>query len=387
MAVMAADKGYRDEKILIVGGGVAGLMSKNRLESLGYNPVLAEQADALRSEGAGILLGANVLKIFRECGLEDELLHYAQPLKEIRLLDEQGRRLGRFDLEKIARETSYPTVAVHRKRLHEILMRSVDAESIRLSHKVISITKLNAGYHVQFDNGEVGTYDYIIGADGVRSKVREQFFGNIPLRYAGYVCWRFVCDLPPGIDRMVGSEYWGSNKRVGIFPIGEGKAYCFMLASAVGGEEKLGFEEVMNNFNEFQGDWQTIASMLAPDTIELIYGPIADLSKNVLHVGRMILVGDAGHATTPNLGQGAAMGIEGAYVFGELLKTYSLDDAMKHYSQTRLERVNDIRNRSWLIGRLAHLESPVWQTLRNFVMRITPHRINQKEFEKAIFHQ
>jgi 2-polyprenyl-6-methoxyphenol hydroxylase-like FAD-dependent oxidoreductase len=387
MSIAAAEKAHRKERILIVGGGVAGLMSKNRLEALGYEPVLVEKADVLRSEGAGILLGANVLKIFRECGLEDELLQYAQPLKEIRSLDEQGRMLGWFDLEKIARETSYPTVAVHRKRLHEILVRSVNPESIHLSHKVISIAKLNAGYHVQFDNGKIEKYDYIIGADGVRSKVRDVFFGHIPLRDADYVCWRFVCDLPPAIERTSSCECWGNDKRVGIFPIGEGKVYCFMLASAVGGEEKMGFEKVMEYFNEFQGDWQLISKMLDPDATELIYGPIADLSEIVLHAGHMILIGDAGHATTPNLGQGAAMGIESAYVFGELLKTYSLDDAMKLYPKARLDRVKHIRDRSWLIGELAHLKSPLWRAVRNFVMRITPHSVNQIEFEKAIFNK
>ncbi|MFA5501552.1 MAG: FAD-dependent monooxygenase [Sulfurovaceae bacterium] len=387
MTVESAKKEHNHERILIVGGGVAGLMTKNRLEALGYKPVLVEKADVLRSDGAGILLGANVLKIFRECGLEDQLLQYAQPLNEIRSLDDRGRILGWFDLEKIARETSYPTVAVHRKRLHEILIRSVDTDSIHLSHKVIAVTRLNSVYHVQFDNGKVEEYDYIIGADGLRSNVRDIFFGNIPLRDAGYVCWRFVCDLPTEIESASSCECWGNNKRIGIFPIGEGKVYCFMLITTVGGEEKMDFKEVIECFNEFQGDWQIITKKLDTNTTELLYGPIADLSEIVLQTERMILVGDAGHATTPNLGQGAAMGIEGAYVFGELLKKYSLDDAMKLYPKARLRRVGNIRDRSWLIGKLAHLKSPIWQAVRNFAMRRIPHGANQREFEKTILNK
>lgn len=377
---------YLNEKILIVGGGVAGLMTQNRLESLGYKPVLVEKANALRADGAGILLGANVLRIFRECGLDNELLQYAQPLREIISLDDKGRILGRFDLEKIALETSYPTVAIHRKRLHEILSNSVNQENIHLSRNVLGITQHDSIYTVTFDNGIVEEYDYIIGADGLRSNVREAFFGDIPLRDAGYVCWRFVCDIPTGLDATSSSESWGNNKRVGIFPIGENKVYCFLLTSTKGGEEKMNFQEVLDYFSEFQGDWQAIAATLDINNTELLFNSIVDLSQVVLQKDKMILIGDAGHATTPNLGQGAAMGIEGAYAFGELLKTNSMADAMKLYPKVRLERVTYIRNRSWMIGKLAHLKSPFWQIVRNFLMRLIPQSVNQKEFEKAIFN-
>ena len=374
----------KNEKILIVGGGVAGLMSQNRLESLGYKPVLVEKSDTLRTDGAGILLGANVLRIFRECGLEDELMRYAQPLREIVSLDDQAKMLGRFDLEKIALETSYPTVAIHRKRLHEVLSNSVNQENIHLSRKVTGIAQRDSVYAVTFDNSMVEEYDYIIGADGLRSNIREAFFGDIPLRDAGYVCWRFVCDIPAGLDATSSSESWGDNKRVGIFPIGENKVYCFLLTSTKGGEEKMNFQEVLDCFSEFQGDWQTIAATLDINDTELLFNPIADLSQVVLQKDKMILIGDAGYATTPNLGQGAAMGIEGAYAFGELLKTNSIANAMKFYPKVRFERVAYIRNRSWMIGKMAHLKSPFWQAVRNFIMRLIPQSANQKEFEKAI---
>jgi 2-polyprenyl-6-methoxyphenol hydroxylase-like FAD-dependent oxidoreductase len=387
MVVKPAKKGHHNERILIVGGGVAGLMTKNRLESLGYRPVLVEKADTLRTDGAGILLGANVLRIFRACGLEDALMRYAQPLREIVSLDDRARVLGRFDLEKIVRETTYPTVAVHRKRLLEILSDSVDWETIRLSKKVRGITQRDSVFTVTFDNDMTEEYDYIIGADGLRSNVREAFFGDIPLRDAGYVCWRFVCDMPEGLDATGSSEFWGNNKRVGIFPIGENKVYCFLLASTEGNEEAMDIHQVLDYFKEFQGDWQTILATLDANTTELLFNPIADLSKVVLQQGRMILIGDSGHATTPNLGQGAAMGIEGAYAFGELLKTHSLADAMKLYPVVRFDRVTYIRNRSWMIGKMAHLKSPFWQAVRNVVIRMTPRSVNQKEFEKAIFHQ
>ena len=190
-----------DTRILIVGGGVAGLMAKNRLESLGYTPMLVEKADALRADGAGILLGANVLRIFRECGLEEALLAKSQTLKEIRSLDYLGESLGGFDLAKIKRDTSYDTVAVHRHDLHEILSNSVNQESIKLGHKLTHIKDNGKTYEVSFENGELEEYDYIIGADGLYSQVREELFEHIGLRDSGQDCWRFVSELPKDIDK------------------------------------------------------------------------------------------------------------------------------------------------------------------------------------------
>ncbi|WP_298694844.1 FAD-dependent monooxygenase [uncultured Sulfuricurvum sp.] len=375
----------KSERVLIVGGGVAGLMCKNRLEHLGYRPVLVEKADVLRSDGAGILLGANVLKIFRECALDEALMRYAQSLDEIMLYDQYGRSLGRFDLEKIREETSYPTLAVHRKRLHEILLNSVDASTIRLCHKVVKIAEHGTGLQVTYENGMCEEYDYVIGADGLRSNIRELYVGHVPLRDAGYVCWRFVCDCPSTLDVRSSSEFWDTDgKRVGIFPIGENKIYCFLLSTTRGGEEAMDFTEVLEYFKDFGGDWQHVVASLDTDTTELLYNPIADLSHVALQKGNVILIGDAGHATTPNLGQGAALGIESAYAFGELLKSHPFAEAIRLYPQKRLKRVSYIRNKSHMIGQMAHGIPTFFQPIREFIMRITPESMNQREFERAI---
>jgi 2-polyprenyl-6-methoxyphenol hydroxylase-like FAD-dependent oxidoreductase len=375
----------KTERILIVGGGVAGLMCKNRLEYLGYTPILVEKADALRSDGAGILLGANVLKIFRECALEEPLMEYAQSLDEIMLYDQRGGFLGRFDLKKVKENTTYPTVAVHRKRLHEILLNSVDSSTIRLSHKVIKIVEQDSVLRVTYENGISEEYDYVIGADGLRSSIRELYVGHVPLRDARYVCWRFVCERPSVLDAKSSSECWDTDgKRVGIFPIGEDKIYCFLLSTTRGGEENMSFSEVLKHFESFSGDWQHVAKSLDIDSTELLFNPIADLSRVVLQKGNVILIGDAGHATTPNLGQGAAIGIESAFAFGELLKTHPFAEAIKLYPQKRFQRVSYIRNKSHMIGQMAHIRLPFFQPIREFIMRITPDGMNQREFEKAI---
>ena len=375
-----------DTRILIVGGGVAGLMAKNRLESLGYTPMLVEKGDALRADGAGILLGANVLRIFRECGLEEALLSKSQTLREIRSLDAKGGYIGKFDLVKIYNDTSYKTVAVHRHDLHEILSNSVNQDTIRLSHKLTKIKDNGTTYNVEYENGEQEEYDYIIGADGLYSQVREELFEHIPLRDSMQGCWRFITDIPSDIDVTSSCEMWGDQKRVGIFPIGQGKVYCFLVITRKGNEEQMSFEEVLDTFKEFGGDWPSVANSIDTSKTELLYGKLADLQSIALHEKRAILIGDAGHATTPNLGQGAAMGIEGAYIFGELLKENSIDKAMELYAKRRYNRVDNIRERSRLIGKVAHIKSPFWRGVRNFIMRMTPASSTQKQFEKTIIN-
>ena len=143
------------KKILIVGAGIAGLMIKNRLDTLGYPSILCEQANTLRAEGAGLLLGANVVKIFKEIGLADELLSKSQVVDTIESQDQDSNLLGKIDLKKVYNDSGHQTLTIHRQELFDILSTSIDKESILLSHKLIFIDKLNDGYKVYFENGKI----------------------------------------------------------------------------------------------------------------------------------------------------------------------------------------------------------------------------------------
>lgn len=136
------------KRILIVGAGIAGLMMKNRLEALGYASILCEQNETLRAEGAGLLLGANVVKIFKDIGLDSELLLKSQVVNTIETQDKDGGLLGKLDLKKVYNDTGYQTLTIYREALFNILSNSIDRESLWLSHKLIAIEKLTDGYKV-----------------------------------------------------------------------------------------------------------------------------------------------------------------------------------------------------------------------------------------------
>ncbi len=373
------------ESILIVGGGVAGLTTKKCLENQGYSPILAEKSDNLRTDGAGLLLGANVLKIFRELGLEKALLARSQILDEMVSLDDKGGTIGHIDLAKIRNESSYPTVAVHRHELHNILSSCSNPETYWLGHKVLSVQPSDQGYNVTFANEKKATFDRVIAADGLYSQVRATTYGLVGLRHTAQACWRFIVDLPKAINERSAIEMWGNRKRIGIFPIGNNKCYIFLVASMNGNEEAMTFDEVLEHFNEFKGPWIHFKNSLDIRKIELLFGELADAEKITLETNGIPFIGDAGHSTTPNMGQGAAMGIESAFLLGELLKTDNFDAALGQYKRKRYNKVNEIREKSMKAGQLAHIPFKTLQSVRNFLMRLIPQSLIQKAFEKALF--
>ena len=373
------------EKILIVGGGVAGLMAKNRLEAQGYRPVLAEKADAIRTGGTGLLLAANVMKILSETGHGDRVLKKARSLDALVSTDDRGRVLARIDLRKIRDRTGHASIAIHRPELHNILLGSVDRESLWVSHRLVALNQKQGGFETRFENGREEYFDWILGTDGLHSKVREELFGPVGLRHTKQACWRVVIDAPPGVDPSIGYEMWGNRKRTGIIPLGEGKLYLFLVASILGEESSMSSESVIHLFDEFEGPWIPVREALHSTKPEMIYGELADAQRITMTKDGVVLLGDAAHSTTPNLGQGAAMGIESAYHFGELLKNGTFQDAIADYVSKRSRKVQKIRDKSMRMGELAHIKSPVLQLSRNWILRRIPDRLIQREFEHSIF--
>jgi len=373
------------KKILIVGAGIAGLTLMNCLKNTKYIVELVEQDTQLRTDGAGILLGANLFDIFKKMDLDKELLLKSQILDNIISVDNKGNIIGSIYLKKIYKERKLYTVAIHREELHNILSKNIDRESIRLGYKVISIKKNIDQYDVEFENGERATFDKIIATDGIFSTIKEEVFGNIKLRDSNQGCWRFVIDTPKKIDKKSSCEMWGDEKRIGIFPLGYNKTYCFLVSTIQGDEEKLSFNEVLERFNDFGGDWNYVKNSFDVSSTELLYNRLSDAQNVTLEKDGIVFIGDSGHSTTPNLGQGAGIAIESAYEFCELLKTYSYDEACQKYSINRFKKVNTIRERSFKIGQLAHIKSRLLQKIRNFILKILPQKLSQYEFEKLIF--
>ncbi len=370
--------------MLIVGGGIAGLTMFQFLQNRGHQVTLVEKADKLRADGAGIMLGINAMKVMGILGLSDEVLSKGAPgapLKEFSMTDSRGTMLGKVESRYLQNETGYATVGIHRAALHEILTDNLTSANVKLCTSVKQITTNLEKNDVVFSDGDEQTYDLIIAADGIYSNTRDLRNITSALRYSGYTCWRLVVDVSEKFSVDSGFEMWGRAKRFGIVPIGKNKIFCFATCNAQANEENykyLSVEAFKHLFAEFGGLAQKILSLLSEEH-ELIHSDLYNQQNICMTYGNIVFVGDSAHAAIPNMGHGAGMAIEDAYVLNQLLiSTDSVTEALKEYNLMRSPRVQLIRDKSYTLGKVAQWNSYLAIMLRNYMLKLLPSQVLTK---------
>ena len=210
--------------------------------------------------------------------------------------------------------------------------------------------------------------------------VRNQLFDESTLRNANQICWRGICemDLPKNYHNEL-NEAWGKGKRFGFVKISAKKVYWYGLTNSK--NVKTDQVNLTGLFEEFHIDILNIISSTLRE--QIIISDIVDLKPiDKWQKGNVCLIGDAAHATTPNLGQGACQAIEDAYVLGKLLDNgIAIGDAFKKYEDIRRKKAHTIVNTSWSIGKMAHIENGVGIWLRNFVMKNLLNSANKKQMD------
>ena len=213
----------------------------------------------------------------------------------------------------------------------------------------------------------------VVGADGLHSRIRSLIFGDIPLHYSGYACWRMVVES----DAMAVSaqEMWGRGKRFGAVHIDKRRVYCFAVVNAEANRSDPAegrIQRLGEQFSEFSGPVPgLLAALKTPD--ELIRNDLYEIIHSPWHRGRVVLVGDAAHGMTPNMGQGAAMALEDVAVLVECLAgPASPAEALSAWAKRRQPRVRWVQNQSRRIGQIGQWENRMACTLRNQFTRATP---------------
>jgi 2-polyprenyl-6-methoxyphenol hydroxylase-like FAD-dependent oxidoreductase len=212
-------------RILITGGGIAGLSLAIALRRRGYTPELAEKCPQWPAAGAGIALHANAVRALRALGLGDAVSRAAAPLPRYGFYDQHGARLCTTDLNDLWGQAG-PCLGIARARLQEILATAADGVPHRLGVAVTGLTQQRGGVSVAFADGSVGEYDLAVGADGIYSTVRALAVSQTAPSYGGAVSWRSIIPArPAGVDHLM--VFTGERRYFGLVPVGGGHTYGF----------------------------------------------------------------------------------------------------------------------------------------------------------------
>ncbi len=363
-------------KGIIIGAGIAGLSAAISMRQRGIDFEIFEAVSNLTPVGAGILVPPNAMAILSRYGLSEQVQEHGTRINFLVVVDSRARIISKTPADYSKNGTTYPTVAIHRGKLQQILLKALPDKHVTTGKRCIEANIHAQGVTARFSDNSRVDGDFLIGADGIHSAIRESIFPNSPLRYSGQTCWRGIAnvELPRQWLTQL-TEVWGAGLRFGFVPISRGQVYWYATKrespGGTGDREKIK-QQLMSIYSSFPDPIAEIISHT--DMPSIIRDDIYDLAPlRSWSSGRAILIGDAAHASTPNLGQGGAQAIEDSWVLADKIASCkSLHEAFQSFQAARLSKVEKIVSVSWQIGRVTNLSNKLACVARNTLFRCVP---------------
>jgi 2-polyprenyl-6-methoxyphenol hydroxylase-like FAD-dependent oxidoreductase len=334
------------ERMLIVGGGIAGLALATALQRQGFVAEIVERSSTWPAVGAGIALHANGGRILRALGLGGAIEQASARFSRWGFFDQRGERFCETDLGDLWGAVG-PCMGITRVRLQEILLSGAGATPHRLGIAVTSIEQRDDRVLVGFNDGSSGEYDLVVGADGVYSTVRALAVDDAAPEYANIMAWRSVVLIrPEGLTDL--RILLGEDSFFGLVPVGDEQTYGFgAIIGARFHDEPAGrLERFQRRFASFGGPVSAYLAALERDE-QLHVGPIEWIEPERWRKGRVLLIGDAAHAATPHMGEGGSMALEDAFVLAEeLRRADAVERALDQFIARRRPRTNWVQEQS-----------------------------------------
>lgn len=344
------------ERALVVGGGVGGPAAAIRLAEAGASVDLVDIEDNWGAAGTGVTLSSLTCRALCDLGFAEDLMERGHLHDGLTMCDPVGNVLQEHKTPRLFRDDVPGEGGVMRPVLHDMMVSRMKdlGVSIRTGTSVTALEQGDDAVAVTFTDGSSGTYDLVIGADGLFSTVRGMVMPDAPEpQYTGQVCWRAQMPLPAGWNE---ARMFMGPVKVGFTPYSKDRMYLFLLENAA---EKPFYqdEELLPKLRAllapFGGDLARIRDEM-DETTPILARPLESiLLEDDWYVGRVLLIGDAAHATTPHLASGAGMAVEDAIVLVEELdRAETFDAGMQAFMQRRLPRGKMVVGNSLELGRM-----------------------------------
>lgn len=370
-------------KYSIIGAGIGGLATALAFEKIGVAYHVYERASEISEVGAGIWLAPNALQVLDYLGILEEVLKSGNAIDRITIGKADLTSLSDSFQDVFKKEFGFSTIAIHRATLQKILVDKLPKEKISFGKGFQSFVVQNdKSILINFRDDTTIPTDFLIGADGIHSKVRKQLFPQSSTRYSGQTCWRGIADFTIGKEfENRGLELWGDQIRFGISKIAEGKVYWFAVVKDKQNQKDIENgrkQKILKRFEEFHPLVKEVITATAE--INILRNDISDLKPlENWSKGAISLIGDAAHATTPNMGQGGAQAIEDAYYLSKLIQANPNKNSFEQFQVQRQPKVNAIVKQSWTLGQMAHWR--YGKLFRNFLLKSMPTKIMESKMQ------
>lgn len=351
------------KKVLVVGGGVGGLCATIALSRIGVSVDLIDINPDWGALGAGITITGPTLRALKQIGVYDEVVSRAYVGEGIQVCSPDGTPIRRLPTPMPEEAGVYSSGGIMRPTLHKILAAEVTAlgASVQRGLTVDALGQDDMGVTVAFSDGSSGRYDFVVGGDGLNSRVRHLVLPDAPEpAYMGQMAWRVTVPRPPEVERR--TYFLGGPHKVGVTPVSADEMYLFLL------------ERSEKSFHDVDGLHLKLAALLEGYGGPIIDGVRANMTADSYvnvrplegfvmdppwHKGRVLLIGDAVHPTTPQLASGAGIAIEDAIVLAEeLSRDRTVEEAMQAFTKRREWRCKLVVSSSVKIGQLEQARAP-----------------------------
>jgi 2-polyprenyl-6-methoxyphenol hydroxylase-like FAD-dependent oxidoreductase len=359
-----------NSRVLVVGGGIGGMSAAISLARQGVAVDLIDIDPLWRVYGAGITITGATLRAFEALGVLDELEPQAYTGSGIQICDVQGRHVTLVPTPAAQGSNVRSSGGIMRPVLHRVLSartRSLDVQ-VRLGLTVDRLVSDAQGVEVTFSDSTQDRYALVVGADGLFSRVRQLLFPHAPRpAFTGQYIWRLVAPRPREIERR--HYFLGGPVKVGLSPVSQNEMYMFLLETTPERraivEDELLPPQLHRLLEGYGGPLAQIRETLGAGS-RIVLRPLECFQLHApWHLGRVILIGDAAHPTTPQLASGAGMAVEDALVLAQELREASgVEAAFEGFMRRRHARCRLVVDNSLEIGRLEQARAPVEEQTR-----------------------